>query len=340
MAQDLRDFYYYHLPFNDDHHRPNPIPNAATGPDASYSYNSAVHAFSNDHPSFPANLQIFDPHSKFLQELPADHTSLSTTFALSPAMSSEGFSGLGKKEKLGIDGVETPATPNSSISSSSTEAVAADEDSSKGKKEAKGSASDDGEDAPKKEVKGKKKGGEKKERPPRFAFMTKSEVDHLEDGYRWRKYGQKAVKNSPYPRSYYRCTTQKCPVKKRVERSYQEPSIVITTYEGQHNHHVPATLRGHMTGMFAATSMLPQSFPQELFVQMPVAPRHSNLYSSSYDHGHGCSSNTTSTSLYYQQQSLTPNTLLHQHQYFHQLPPSDYGLLQDMFSPVFPKQEP
>jgi hypothetical protein len=30
--------------------------------------------------------------------------------------------------------------------------------------------------------------------------MTKSEVDHLEDGYRWRKYGQKAVKNSPYPR--------------------------------------------------------------------------------------------------------------------------------------------
>jgi hypothetical protein len=47
-----------------------------------------------------------------------------------------------------------------------------------------------------------KKKGEKKLREPRFAFMTKSEVDHLEDGYRWRKYGQKAVKNSPYPRYY------------------------------------------------------------------------------------------------------------------------------------------
>lgn len=37
-------------------------------------------------------------------------------------------------------------------------------------------------------------------RQPRFAFMTKSEIDHLEDGYRWRKYGQKAVKNNNFPR--------------------------------------------------------------------------------------------------------------------------------------------
>lgn len=45
-----------------------------------------------------------------------------------------------------------------------------------------------------------KKKGEKKQKEPRFAFMTKSEIDNLEDGYRWRKYGQKAVKNSPFPR--------------------------------------------------------------------------------------------------------------------------------------------
>ncbi|KNA12411.1 hypothetical protein SOVF_126230 isoform A [Spinacia oleracea] len=82
-----------------------------------------------------------------------------------------------------------------------------------------------------------KKKGQKRTRQPRFAFMTKSEVDHLEDGYRWRKYGQKAVKNSPFPRSYYRCTNSKCTVKKRVERSSEDPSIVITTYEGQHCHH-------------------------------------------------------------------------------------------------------
>uniref|UniRef100_A0A0A0KFM3 WRKY domain-containing protein n=1 Tax=Cucumis sativus TaxID=3659 RepID=A0A0A0KFM3_CUCSA len=77
--------------------------------------------------------------------------------------------------------------------------------------------------------------------------MTKSEVDHLEDGYRWRKYGQKAVKNSPFPRSYYRCTNSKCTVKKRVERSCEDSSVVITTYEGQHCHHTVGFPRGGLT---------------------------------------------------------------------------------------------
>ncbi|GKC53328.1 probable WRKY transcription factor 57 [Tanacetum coccineum] len=48
-----------------------------------------------------------------------------------------------------------------------------------------------------------KKKEPKRIRQPRFAFMTKSEIDHLEDGYRWRKYGQKAVKNSPFPRFHF-----------------------------------------------------------------------------------------------------------------------------------------
>jgi len=88
------------------------------------------------------------------------------------------------------------------------------------------------------------KKGQKRARQQRFAFMTKSEIDHLEDGYRWRKYGQKAVKNSPFPRSYYRCTNSKCTVKKRVERSSDDPSVVITTYEGQHCHHTTSFQRG------------------------------------------------------------------------------------------------
>lgn len=49
----------------------------------------------------------------------------------------------------------------------------------------------------------KKKKKKKKEKEARFAFMTRTEIDHLDDGYRWRKYGQKAVKNSHFPRYTY-----------------------------------------------------------------------------------------------------------------------------------------
>lgn len=66
---------------------------------------------------------------------------------------------------------------------------------------------------------------------------TDSEI--TEDGFRWRKYGQKVVKGSSYPRSYYRCTSPKCSVRKFVERTMDDPKAYITTYEGKHNHEVP-----------------------------------------------------------------------------------------------------
>ncbi|XP_043706031.1 probable WRKY transcription factor 75 [Telopea speciosissima] len=86
------------------------------------------------------------------------------------------------------------------------------------------------------EMKGVKKKGEKKIRKPRYAFQTRSHVDILDDGYRWRKYGQKAVKNNKFPRSYYRCTHQGCNVKKQVQRLSKDEGIVVTTYEGMHTH--------------------------------------------------------------------------------------------------------
>ncbi|XP_030450220.1 probable WRKY transcription factor 75 [Syzygium oleosum] len=82
---------------------------------------------------------------------------------------------------------------------------------------------------------GKKK-GEKKIRRPRIAFQTRSQVDILDDGYRWRKYGQKAVKNNRFPRSYYRCTHPGCNVKKQVQRLAKDEGVVVTTYEGTHTH--------------------------------------------------------------------------------------------------------
>ncbi|KAK1432433.1 hypothetical protein QVD17_09329 [Tagetes erecta] len=85
-------------------------------------------------------------------------------------------------------------------------------------------------------IKMKKLKSRRKVREPRFCFKTMSDIDVLDDGYRWRKYGQKVVKNTQHPRSYYRCTQDTCRVKKRVERLAEDPRMVITTYEGRHAH--------------------------------------------------------------------------------------------------------
>jgi hypothetical protein len=110
----------------------------------------------------------------------------------------------------------------------------------------------------------------------KIAFKTRSEVEVLDDGYRWRKYGKKMVKNSPNPRyahntsrsrgcifwfcasetafnsikrwrasrNYYRCSSEECRVKKRVERERDDARFVITTYDGVHNHPAPLPPRG------------------------------------------------------------------------------------------------
>lgn len=45
-----------------------------------------------------------------------------------------------------------------------------------------------------------KSGRKKKYIPPRVAFHTRSAEEILDDGYKWRKYGQKTVKDSIHPR--------------------------------------------------------------------------------------------------------------------------------------------
>ncbi|KAG2273094.1 hypothetical protein Bca4012_085926 [Brassica carinata] len=57
------------------------------------------------------------------------------------------------------------------------------------------------------------------------------------DEYAWRKYGQKPIKGSPHPRGYYKCSSVRgCPARKHVERCIDETSMLIVTYEGEHNH--------------------------------------------------------------------------------------------------------
>ncbi|KAJ7539465.1 hypothetical protein O6H91_03G133100 [Diphasiastrum complanatum] len=61
------------------------------------------------------------------------------------------------------------------------------------------------------------------------------------DMWAWRKYGQKPIKGSPYPRGYYRCSSSKgCSARKQVERSRNDPSMLVITYTSEHNHAWPA----------------------------------------------------------------------------------------------------
>lgn len=71
----------------------------------------------------------------------------------------------------------------------------------------------------------------------RVPAISSKVADIPADDFSWRKYGQKPIKGSPHPRGYYRCSTMKgCPAQKHVERTLDDPTMLIVTYKGEHTH--------------------------------------------------------------------------------------------------------
>lgn len=100
-------------------------------------------------------------------------------------------------------------------------------------------------------------------------------------------------------RSYYRCTTRNCPVKKRVERMFENPSTVMTTYEGQHIHQYPVTPALKGNSQVFSPPPPPPSSSLGFFKQQPSVMQR-QIYSQI--NGGLLQTNKTSTSTSLQQQ--------------------------------------
>nr|BAX25098.1 WRKY35 -like [Oryza australiensis] len=83
-----------------------------------------------------------------------------------------------------------------------------------------------------------------------------------DDGFSWRKYGQKDILGAKFPRGYYRCTyrnAQGCPATKQVQRSDADLAVFDVTYQGAHTCH--QRQRGAATSPPAGDQPPPQADP-------------------------------------------------------------------------------
>ncbi|KAI4384930.1 hypothetical protein MLD38_003014 [Melastoma candidum] len=102
-----------------------------------------------------------------------------------------------------------------------------------------------------------------------------------EDGFNWRKYGQKNVRGNEFVRSYYRCTYPFCQVKRQVERSL-DGQITDTIYLGQHSHppvNNPASVNPPISPTSKKSDKCPPASIKEKLpeVKIPTCPSVSNV---------------------------------------------------------------
>ncbi|XP_071738425.1 probable WRKY transcription factor 70 [Rutidosis leptorrhynchoides] len=75
------------------------------------------------------------------------------------------------------------------------------------------------------------------QRRKKSSTYTKVTSTLIDDGYAWRKYGQKVILKAKHQRNYFRCThkiEQGCHATKQVQKTNDEPPKYKITYNGHH----------------------------------------------------------------------------------------------------------
>ncbi|KAH0682952.1 hypothetical protein KY290_021541 [Solanum tuberosum] len=94
------------------------------------------------------------------------------------------------------------------------------------------------------------------------------------DIWTWSKYGQKYIKDSPFPRNYYMCSTSKlCEARKKIEKSPNDENIFLVSYSGEHNHDPPTNRRNLASCNSSSKFKLPKG--------INILPKTSTLNASS-----------------------------------------------------------
>ncbi|XP_016484380.1 uncharacterized protein LOC107804939 [Nicotiana tabacum] len=141
----------------------------------------------------------------------------------------------------------------------------------------------------------------RKNQPEKTVHEVRQE-ELIDFTWAWRKYGQKPIKGSPFPRNYYRCSTSKdCDARKHIEKSLRDPNLFIVAYSGEHNHPPPA----NRCSLSDSTNSKPKS--KKLPKGINIVPRRSLSFNSSSSNGSGSSPISPNTPPVFEIESATPN---------------------------------